>query len=256
MKKNHQDLLINLVKREIASRYKQSVLGYFWVILNPFFQMLVMTIVFAKIMRISIPGVPYFLFLYAGLLPWTFFTNALTSAMGNLVGMGSLIKKVYFPREIIILATLLAKVVDLVLASLVFVFFMFFFRQPSNIFLDLIFVPLIFFIQFLFTFGLALMVAAFNLFYRDIQYLMNLILSLWFYLTPVIYPKEMIPAKLQFLFALNPMSVLLNAYRQVILGAQLPNLPHLTVALLASLMVLIIGWAIFKQLEGKFADVV
>ncbi len=256
MNKNYHDLLINLVRREIASRYKQSILGYFWVVLNPLFQMLVMTIVFSKIMRISIPGVPYFLFLYVGLLPWAFFTNALSSSMGNLVGMGSLIKKVYFPREIIILATLLAKVVDLFLASLIFVFFMIIFNQPTNIWLDLLMVPTIFAIQFIFTFGIALFISAFNLFYRDVQYLMNLILTLWFYLTPVIYPTEIVPEKLRFLFSLNPMSVLINAYRQTILGGQLPNLPHLTVALLVSLIVLIIGWGIFKKLEGRFADVV
>lgn len=255
MKKNYKDLLFNLVKREIASRYKQSILGYFWVVLNPLFQMLVMTIVFSKIMRISIPGAPYFLFLYVGLLPWTFFTNALVSSMGNLVGMGSLIKKVYFPREIIILATLLAKAVDLALASVIFVFFMIIFRQPTNLGLDLIMVPTIFAIQFIFTLGVALFISALNLFYRDVQYLINLVLTLWFYLTPVIYPTEMVPEKLKIILSLNPMSVLINAYRRVILSAQLPNLPHLAVALIVSLMVFMIGWGVFNKLEGRFADV-
>jgi len=256
MEKNYKDLLINLIKREIAGRYKQSILGYFWVVLNPFFQMAVMTVVFSKIMRVSIPGVPYFLFLYIGLLPWTFFTNALSSAMGELVGMGSLIKKIYFPRELIILATMLAKIVDLFLASLIFVLFMIIFRQPTKIWLDLLVIPFIFSIQFIFALGIGLFVSALNLFYRDVQYLMNLILMLWFYLTPVIYPVEMVPDKLKIIFSLNPMSVLINAYRQTILGGTLPNLPHLAVAAIVSLMALIIGWGIFKKLEGRFADVV
>ncbi len=256
MKQNYRDLLFNLVKREIAGRYKQSILGYFWVVLNPFFQMLVMTLVFSKIMRISIPGVPYFLFLYVGLLPWTFFVNSVNSAMGNLVGMGSLIKKVYFPREIIVLAAVLAKVVDLILASLIFVLFMIIFRQSTNLALDLAVVPMIFLIQFIFSFGIGLFVSALNLFYRDVQYLMSLILMLWFYLTPVVYPIEMVPEKLRIVFSLNPMSVLTNAYRRVILGGSLPNLAHLTVALLVSLIILVIGWRVFKKLEGRFADVV
>jgi len=253
---SYKDLLFNLVRREVAGRYKQSILGYFWVVLNPLFQMIVMTVVFSRIMRISIPGVPYFLFLYVGLLPWTFFTSALTSAMGNLVGMGSLIKKVYFPRELIVLATMIAKIVDLFLASLIFVFFMIVFRQPSNIWLDLLIVPLIFAIQFLFTFGVALLISAVNLFYRDVQYLMGLILMLWFYLTPVIYPMEMVPSGLRFLFSLNPMSVLINAYRHTVLGAQMPDLLHLLVAFLVSLVAFLIGWGVFRKLEGRFADVV
>lgn len=256
MKESHKDLLVNLVRREIAGRYKQSVLGYFWVILNPFFQMIVMTIVFSKIMRISIPGVPYFLFLYVGLLPWTFSTNSLTSSMSELVGMGSLIKKVYFPRELIILGTMIAKVVDLLLASLVFVFFMIIFRQPTNIFLDFLIVPVIFIIQFIFSFGIALLASALNLFYRDVQYLMNLILMLWFYLTPVIYPMEMVPKQLRIIFSLNPMSVLINAYRNVILGGMPPKWSSVAIALLVSLITLGIGWKTFKKLEGRFADVV
>jgi lipopolysaccharide transport system permease protein len=256
MKKHHKDLLANLVKREIATRYKQSILGFFWVILNPFFQMLVMTLVFSKIMRIKVPGVPYFLFLYSGLLFWNFFTNSLNSSMNNLISMGSLIKKVYFPREIIILASLLAKGVDLVLASLLFVIFMIVYQQPTNILNNILFVPLIFIIQVIFTYGIALFISAMNLFYRDVQYLMGLILMLWFYLTPVIYPVEMAPERLRFIFAVNPMSVLTNAYRQVILGGTAPNLPNLGIALIVSLITLFIGCFTFRKLEGKFADVV
>jgi len=255
MNNSHKDLLFYLVKREIAGRYKQSILGYFWVILNPFFQMIVMTIVFSTIMRINVPGVPYFLFLYVGLLPWGFFANSLGASMGELVGMGTLMKKVYFPRELIVLATMIAKIIDLVLASIIFVIFMILFRQSSNIFLDLVIVPVIFLVQFVFTFGLGLLISSLNLFYRDIQYLMNLIVMLWFYLTPVIYPVNIVPDRLRFLFSLNPMSVIINAYRKVILGGEPPDWGHLAVAAAISLLTLFVGIKAFKKLEGRFADV-
>ncbi len=255
MKQNHKDLLSNLIKREIAGRYKQSVLGYFWVILNPFLQMLVMTLVFSRIMKISVPGVPYPIFLYVGLLPWTFFANSLTSSMGELVNMSVLIKKVYFPRELIVLATILAKTVDLALASLVLVFFMIIFRQPTNLILDLLIVPLIFLVQLIFTFGLGLLISALNLFYRDVQHLMGLVLVILFYLTPVVYPVEAVPLELRTVLSLNPISVLINAYRQVILGAGQPDWLHLGIALLLSSGVFLIGWILFKRLAGKFADV-
>jgi ABC-type polysaccharide/polyol phosphate export permease len=176
--------------------------------------------------------------------------------MGNLVSMDSLIKKVYFPRQIIILATLIAKVIDLVLSSLVFVFFMVFFGQSTNLWLDFLYLPLIFIIQFIFTYGICLLTSALNVFYRDIQYLMSLVLLLWFYLTPVIYPVELIPSQLRILFSLNPMSVITNAYRQVLFGATMPILSHLVIAMLTAMLILLIGVWVFRRLEGQFADVI
>jgi len=250
----YRELLINLTLREIKARYKQSILGYFWVILNPFFQMIVMAFVFSTILRLPLIGVPYPIFLYIGLLPWTLFSNSISSSINSLVDSSSLIKKIYFPREVLPLATTLAKIVDFFLASTILILFMVFFHLEVNIMI-LWFIP-IFLIQLIFTFGLSLILSAVNLFYRDIQYLVNLILLLWFYLTPVIYPVELFPEKYRFIFKLNPIAVLVNAYRQTILGGGMPNLNSLSVALLLSIIVLAIGYTIFKKMEGVFADVV
>jgi len=251
---SYRELLDELTKRDIKQRYKQSVLGYAWVILNPFFQMLVMAFVFSFIMRIPDLGVPYSIFLYCGLLPWTLFANSINSATNALVGNSGLLTKIYFPREIFIASTLIAKVADFFLASTVFIAFMFYFHIPItwNV---LWFIP-IFLIQMLFTYALSLFVAAANLFYRDIQYIVGLVLMVWMYLTPVIYPTELFPPQYQWIFKLNPMAVIINAYREVILAGGMPNLRSLSLALIISLILYIIFYKLFKKLEGVFADVV
>ena len=250
----YRELLSELTKREVKQRYKQSILGYAWVILNPFFQMLVMAFVFKFLLRVQDLGVPYAIFLYAGLLPWTLFANSLGSSVNALVGNAGLLTKIYFPREIFILSTILAKMIDFFLASTVFVAMMIWYQIPItwNV---LWFVP-IFLIQMLFTYGLSLLVAAFNLFYRDIQYILGLLIMVWMYLTPVIYPTEMFPDRFRFIFQLNPLAVFVNAYRQVILGGGAPNFISLGIGLLVSIVLTIIGYIIFKKLEGQFADVV
>lgn len=250
----YKDLIIELTLREIKARYKQSFLGFFWVILNPFFQMVILSFVFSKILKMSGLGVPYPIFLYAGLLPWVFLANSLAAAVNSLVSNASLIKQVYFPREILVLATLLAKAFDFFLSFVVFLILMIFFKVPFTFFI--LFFFLIFILQFIFVFGLSLILAAFNLFYRDVQYLLNLIVTLWFYLTPVIYAPEFFPEKYRFFFKLNPMSVFINAYRKVLLGGGFPNFKSLAIGLFMSLIVFLISYKIFKKLEGVMADIV
>lgn len=252
--REYKELLAELTKREIKARYKQSILGYAWVILNPFFQMLVMAFVFSKILRITNLSVPYALFLYVGLLPWNLFATSIGSSMNSLVENGSLLTKIYFPREIFVISTILAKIVDFLLASMVLIVFFIYFHQSISP--NILWIIPIFFIQQLFTYGLSLILSALNLFYRDIQYLFGLVLLIWMYLTPVIYPTEMFPSKYQWIFKLNPMAVLINAYRQVMLGGGMPNLTSLGIALLLSIIMVVGGYQVFKRSEGLFADVV
>lgn len=251
---HYVELTRELTLREIKARYKQSVLGYAWVILNPFFQMLVMSFVFSKILRFPTIGVPYAIFLYAGLLPWNLFAASLTSSTNALVSNASLLTKIYFPREIFIISTTIAKIVDFFLASSVFIIFMLAYQQPItwNV---LWFIP-IFLIQQIFTYGLSLILSSINLFYRDIQYVLSLIVMIWMYLTPVIYPTEIFPPQYKWIFQLNPMAVIINAYRQTILGGGMPNIVSLGIALGVSLIIVLIGVSIFRKLEGVFADVV
>lgn len=248
------ELIKHLTLREIKARYKQSFLGFFWIILNPFFQMIIMSFVFSKIMRVSNLGVPYPIYIYVGLLPWTFFTSSLTSSTRILVDNSSLLKKIYFPREILVLSTLIAKAFDFILSLIIFVILMFWFKVPFTPF-TLLFIP-IFLIQFLFTFALSLLFSALNLFYRDIQYLLNLIITLWFYVTPILYATEFFPEKYRWIFKINPMSVYINAYRQVVLTSNFPNWSSLSIGIIISIVIFILSYRFFKKMEGVFADIV
>lgn len=250
----YRELLWNLAHREITQRYKQSILGYAWVIINPLSQLIVMNFVFSVILRVNSLGVPFIIFLSVALLPWNLFTQSLASSTGALVGNSNLITKIYFPREILVYATIIAKVVDYFYSCIVLVIFFIIFKTTISI--HILWIPVILLIQLIFTMGLALILAAFNLFYRDIQYLLNLILMIWMYLTPIMYPVEMLPAKYRFIFTLNPMAVIINAYRQVMLSGSGPNLNSLGLALVMSITVFIVGFLLFKKLEGEFADYV
>jgi ABC-type polysaccharide/polyol phosphate export permease len=248
----YRELLGQLINRELAQRYKQSVLGYFWVIISPLAQMLVMSFVFSRVFAQVGVGVPYPLFLFTALLPWNLFSQSLSSAVTSLVANSGLLSKIYFPREILVLSYLGARITDFIFASLILIAMLFIYRQPLT--WQALWVIPIFFIQTLFTYGLSLIIAAFNLFYRDIQYLLNLVLLIWLYLTPVMYNVNIFPARYQWIFQINPLSVIVNAYREVILNGHPPNFFSLLLALVLAIFVSGGGFYIFKKLEGQFAD--
>lgn len=250
----YRELLWNLAHREISQRYKQSVVGYAWVIINPLAQLLVMNFVFSTILKVNSLGVPFIIFLSVALLPWNLFTQSLSSSTGALVGNSNLITKIYFPREILVYATIIAKVVDYFYSCIVLIIFFIIFKTPMSIYM--LWIPVILLIQLIFTMGLSLILAALNLFYRDIQYLLILILMMWMYLTPIMYPVEMLPAQYRFIFTFNPMAVIINAYRQVMLSGAGPNLNSLGLAFIMSIIVFLFGFLLFKKLEGDFADYV
>lgn len=249
------ELLFQMVGREVKARYKQSILGYFWVILNPLAQMLVMSFAFSLILKIptnAASDIPYSVFLFVALLPWNLFAGSLASSANSLVSSSSLITKIYFPRTILVIATIAAKIVDFLFALVILIGYLVIFQIQVNA--NILWIFPIFIIQQIFTLGLSFFFAAANLIYRDIQYLLNLLLTLWLYLTPIIYPVDIVPPQYKILFQLNPMSVIINAYRQVVLGGGTPNYVSLFIALSLSLLVFILGLSYFKSREKIFAD--
>ena len=250
-----RELLWQMVGREVKARYKQSFLGYFWVIINPFAQMVVMSLAFSVIMRVptmAAPHIPYPVFLFVGLLPWMFFANSLSGAVNSLVVGSGLLTKVYFPRTVLVLATIMAKAVDFLFSVIPLVGYMVVYSIGVN-WQALWLVPILL-IQLVFMIGLGLFLAAANLLYRDVQYLLALVLTLWMYLTPIIYPVDIVPMAWKWVFQINPMRVLVNAYRQVLLGGGQPNVMGLLLAAGLSLLTLIVGLAYFKSREKVFAD--
>ncbi len=253
----HRELLWQITAREIKARYKQSFLGYFWVIFNPLAQMLVMSFAFSIVLRVPTYAsihIPYSIFLFVGLLPWNLFASSIASASGSLVANASLITKIYFPRSILPLATVAAKIVDFTIALIVLVSFLIWYQIPITI--HILWVIPIFFIQQIFTIGLSLFFASTNLLYRDIQHILNLLLLIWLYITPVFYSTDMVPPQFKFIYQLNPISVIINAYRQTVLAGGMPSLNSLWIASIVSLLVLYLGLLFFKKQEKYFADIV
>jgi len=246
-------LLTQLTLREIKARYKQSFVGYAWVVLNPIAQMVVYSFVFSIVFRFPTNNVPYIIFLYAALLPWTLLQTSITSATQSLVDNSSLLKKVNFPREVIPYASILSKIVDFVFSAVIFFILCFLMKvhiSPTII----IFVPLFVF-QLLLTTGLSLVFSTFNLFYRDIQYLTNLLMMLWMYMTPIVYPLSLVPSQYVFIYKLNPMVGIIEGYRSAIFGYPF-DYGSITLSGIVSLLIFIIGFAIFKRSERMFADIV
>ncbi|MCS7093323.1 MAG: ABC transporter permease [Patescibacteria group bacterium] len=250
----YRELLFNLVYREISQRYKQSILGFFWIILNPTFQLLVLFLVFSTIFRLNTYQVPYPIFLVVGLLPWLFFVQSTTASANVLVTNASLITKTAFPREILVYATIIAKMVDFFFSLLIaIVFFVIFQIRPESQFF---WVLGFFLIQLIFTAGLSLWLACLNLFYRDIQYLFSLLINLWFYLTPIIYPRDIFPESYQFIFDLNPMAAIIEGYRRAIFDSQPPDFKIFTSLMFFSAVFFTVALGYFKRMESEFADYV
>jgi len=249
---HRRELLWNMTVRHLRGQYKQSILGYAWALMMPLSQMIIMTFVFSTIIRIETPGVPFALFLFVGLLPWNFFSSSLSASTDSVVGASSLVTKVYFPREILPAAAILTKVVDLLFASIILVGLMAYYgHAPTE---TIVWVPLLFLTQFLFTLGLSLPLAALNLYFHDVRYLVGVALTLWFYLTPIIYPVDIVPGKYQFIFDINPNSLFINAYRRVILHDQSPDMDKFLLGLAIAVGTCLIGYYFFKKMEPGFAD--
>jgi lipopolysaccharide transport system permease protein len=252
--KKYKDLFIQLTLREIKGKYKQSILGYAWVILVPLLNLLVLSIVFSYFFRVSTGPIPYAIYLFVGLVPWTFNANAITTSSGSIIANSSLITKVNFPRQIILFSSIAAKVVDLFLLSLVLVLFLFIYKIPFHF--TMLYIPLIFFVHLLLVTGISLIFAATNVFYRDVENILGIFLTIWMYLTPIFYTPEFIPIKVRFLFGLNPMVGIVNSYRNSILyGAPIPwNSFGFSIAI--SIILLILGLFFFKKMSKSFADVI
>jgi ABC-2 type transport system permease protein len=250
----YKDLLFELIKREIKARYKQSILGYAWVILVPLVNLLVLSVVFSFFVRIPTGNVPYSIYLFAGLVPWLFTANAITSATTSVVGNASLITKIALPRQIFPTSSVFSKVIDFCLNFLIMLVFMIFFRIPLG--WTLLLVPFIFFFQFLLVLGIGNILSSINVYFRDVENVIGVFLSMWMYLTPVLYPPEIVPESARLIFNLNPMTPLINSYRNIILYQVFPPWQSFAYSAVVSLVTYILGLTIFKKLSKNFADVI
>lgn len=250
----HHDLLLVWTGREIKVRYKQSLLGGAWAILQPLALMVVFSVIFTTFVKIPTDGVPYPVFSYSALVPWTFFATSITFAAGALTQNMNLVSKIYFPREILPVASVGAALVDFLVASAVFVAMLLYYRIPVGA--PILLVPALLLIQVLLVLGIALFTSAVNVFYRDVRFVVPLALQLWMYASPIIYPVSLVPERFRDLYMLNPMAALLDAYRAAVLLGRYPDWSSLSAAAAMSVAVFVLGYLYFKQVERQFADVI
>jgi lipopolysaccharide transport system permease protein len=239
--------------REIRVRYKQSLLGAAWAVLQPLALAGMFTAVFSYFVRVPSDGAPYVVFAYAALLPWTLLSTSVTFAAPALVNNAQLITKISFPREILPLAAIGAALLDFAVAALVFIGLLILYRVPAGT--ASLWIPILLLIQIVLTVGVSLLAAGVNVFYRDVRFVVPLVLQLWMYATPIIYPISLVPAWLRPLYALNPMATIVDGYRRILLHGEAPAASDLVLAGATSLALGMIGYAYFKRAEPGFADV-
>lgn len=251
---HYRDLLVFLVIRDIKVKYKQTVLGGLWAIIQPFFMMVVFTLFFGKLAQIPSDGIPYPIFNYTAMIAWTYFANAINTSGNSIVGSGSLISKVYFPRIIIPLASVLAGLLDFSLAFLVLIAMMLYFGVFPNIMV--LALPLLILLMMLTSGGVGLLLAALNAKYRDIRYTIPFLVQFWMFATPIVYPASMVPERFRLIYALNPMTGIIEGFRSALLGTVAFPWTMLAISTVISLVVFLCGIVYFKQVERYFADII
>ncbi len=241
----YHELIWALAIKELRVRYKRSMLGFFWALLNPLLTMIVLTVVFSRIMRFNIDH--YSIFLISALLPWTFFSQALAYSADAIVGNGELLKKVYVPKTVFPLAAVLANIINFLLALIPLALLLVVLRFPFH--WTWVYLPVPLLGLMLFTLGFGLFFAAANVFFRDLGHILQIILQAWFYLSPVIYSVDFIPARYRPLFHLNPIVYMLNGFRMAIYYGQLPTLRSAALSVGIGLAALWIGYAFFRRVQ-------
>jgi lipopolysaccharide transport system permease protein len=251
---NYRELLYFLTKRDIKVRYKQTVLGGLWAVIQPAFTMLVFTLFFGRLAKMPSDGLPYPIFVYAGLLPWTYFANAVSASGNSLVGSSNLITKVYFPRLVVPASAALAGLLDFFIALFVLAALMIWYQfLPGP---AILLFPFLVALTFLCAVGVGLWLSALNVQYRDIRYAIPFLIQVWMFVSPVIYPVSLVHGKYQWLLALNPMGGVIHAYRASLLGHQPIDWGLLGLSTLIILALFLGGLYYFRRMEKVFADVV
>ena len=251
----YRQMIFRLVRKELRGRYKGSALGVFWTFLNPLLQLIVYTMVFSVIMRSGIEQ--YYLFLFVALVPWIFFSASLTGGATSILGSADMIKKIYFPREVMPIAYVTSAFVNMVLSFLV-VFAVLLVTGYGVNPVALLYLPVIMLVEYLLGLGIALLTSALTVFFRDLAYILGIVAMAWQFLTPVMYSQDMVeealPASLLRLWNLNPMTPVINAYRDILYYKTIPQLDTLAAAVVLGVVILVIGEVVFVKLQKGFAE--
>jgi len=250
----YRELLYFLVWRDIKVRYKQTALGASWAIIQPFFTMVVFSLFFGHLAKMPSDGIPYPIFSFAALVPWSFFANGLSQSSNSLVGSSNLITKVYFPRLIIPLASSFSGVVDFLIAFAVLIVMMLYYGLLPT--LNVLWLPLFLLLAMVTSLGVGLWLSALNVEYRDVRFIVPFITQFWLFVTPIAYPSSLLPEPWHTLYGLNPMVGVVEGFRWALLGTKTAPGPIIAVSSAAAIVILITGAFYFRRMEKTFADIV
>lgn len=250
----YRQMVYSLVRKDLRGRYKGSVLGFLWTFINPLLQLFVYTLVFSVILQNDIENYPIFLFV--ALIPWIFFSSSVTGGSSSVLQSKEMIKKIYFPREIMPIANVTSSFVNMLLCFVVIFAVLIFTGTGFNV-LALLYLPLIMIIEYILCMGLALLTSAFTVYFRDLEYILGIITMAWMYITPVMYSSDRVLVQYpQYatLWNLNPMTPIITAYRDILYYKQVPHVSTLMLALGLGLVFVVIGYTVFRKLQRGFAE--
>ena len=246
----YRELLKTSISKDVRGKYKNSVLGIIWSFLNPLLQIAVYAIVFPLIMKSSLPN--YTVFLCCGLIPWNFFSTAISRTSFTMIENGNIIKKVFFPREILPLSVVTSEAINFVISTIIILAFVLGYGMGISKFI--IFYPLVLLIQYFLLIGISFIVSSVTVYFRDLQHFISIILQLLFYATPIVYAPDSIPANFQWILQYNPMTYIINGYRDIFYYQQIPDFVSLLMVLVGSIILCVIGYLIFNKLQKRFAE--
>jgi lipopolysaccharide transport system permease protein len=250
----YRELLYFLIWRDVKVRYKQSVLGAAWAIIQPFFTMVVFSLFFGKLAKVPSDGIPYPIFSYTALVPWAFFANGLNQASNSLVGNSNLITKVYFPRLVMPIASVLGGIVDFVLAFIMLIGMMFYYDMAPTI--NVIWLPFFLMLSFVTSLGASLWLSALYVQFRDVRHIIPFLTQLWLFSTPIAYPSSLLPEPWRTLYGINPMAGVVEGFRWALLGTGKAPGAIVIVSSIMAIGLMLSGAFFFRRLEKTFADVV
>lgn len=248
---DYREMIFSLVRKDLRGRYKGSVLGFLWTFVNPLLQLAVYTVVFSTIMRQGIEK--YYLFLFVALIPWIFFSSALTGGSSTVLDQKDMVKKIYFPREVLPVAYVTSCFFNM-LFCFVIVFAVVICAGVPLRFNTLIFLPLILLVEYVLALGVAFFASAVTVYFRDLQHILGIVSMAWMYFTPVIYSSDIVPEQYETLFRINPMTPVIEAYRSILYYGRIPDLPMLLTGLGEGVLGLVVGLVVFELLKRHFVE--
>jgi lipopolysaccharide transport system permease protein len=247
----YRELLVQMTRRDLLLRYKQTVMGFGWAVFMPLVNTIIFSVIFVRVAPLD-TGMPYPIFAYTGLMAWNFTASALRFGVNSLSTNTNLVTKVYFPREIFPFSSVFVSLVDLAVSASILVLMMVYYQFVPT--WTVLFLPVVILVQVMFTAGVALTLAMANLFFRDIKYLFEVVLTFWMFASSVVYPVEQVGGKLALFLQLNPMTPIIEAYRSVLLRGEMPAAAPFAVATTIAVLTLAVGWVSFHRAEFRFAE--